>query len=422
MAEGTNEVIFKNVLAFRACEKLYLDRRTCDVYFVFKSLEGEVEKVPAHKSILSAVSEVFDAMFYGPSKQEGDINIVDSTPGAFKEFLQYFYLSTVKVTAENVDRVMNLGKQYMLNDCLNACTVYCQKTLVLDNICWGYELAILFEQDVLKNFCEQKIGENSKEIFQSNSFLNCDKNILRHILRLNSLNCDESVVFDGCIAWAKAACIQKGLNEVKMENLRIQLGDLFSEIRFGRMTLENFYARYQSYNGLFSSDEFKDIIGKISSKNFQPRTFNRSQCTNDDILICDRYNKFSTRQNRTTFRSNCLLILKSFIIYVSYIDGIPKKQNISANIRISEHYTETYSGNLLYFEKISINKGITNVELTSSIKIKPAVRYSIEIETNSNYRLVPNHELQSQKRMDQGAVIDFDGTGIVECLHFIQSK
>lgn len=59
-----------------------------DVIFIFRSGEnGNMEKVPAHKCILSASSSAFAALFYGPHKEIGDINISDATPAAFREFL-----------------------------------------------------------------------------------------------------------------------------------------------------------------------------------------------------------------------------------------------------------------------------------------------------------------------------------------------
>lgn len=170
--------VYKNVLAWRGCEKLYLNGRTSDVFIKFHS-DG-IEKVPAHKSILSAISPVFDAMFYGPNKHDGDIDIVDANAEAFKEFLQFFYRSQVKLTIENVSEVMNLCKEYLFDDWQTVSMVGTDlytSMLTIDDMCWGYEFAILFEMDELKQFCEKKIGENAAEIFQSNSFLNCQLSV-----------------------------------------------------------------------------------------------------------------------------------------------------------------------------------------------------------------------------------------------------
>lgn len=271
-----SSIIYENPLPLRDCGKLYLNGENADIFFVLKTSEQDCVKIPAHKSVLSVTSPIFDAMFYGASTQVGDIEISGSTPEAFKEFLQFFYRSTVKLSDQNLAEVMNLVKKYELDDCFNECSEVCELTLTLDNLCWGYDLAILFEHEDLILFCEQKISENSRDIFRSTSFLNCDLNLLHRILQLESLNCDESAVFDGCIAWAKTACVRKDLNKNDMQNIRTQLGDQFYEIRFGEMNLEDFYDRYCFYRNLFSLDEFEDIISMIAMKNFQSGKFNQS--------------------------------------------------------------------------------------------------------------------------------------------------
>lgn len=278
-----NSIVYKNVLSLRDCETLYLNRRNCDVFFIFHANGRIYEKVPAHKSILAVISTVFDDLFYGATPATGNIiNVCDTTAEVFKEFLQFFYLSTVQLTAKNFFSVMQLVAKYGIEDCvLNACSELCEITITLDNICWGYELAILFEHIELQQFCQQFISENAQKIFQSNSFLHCESNVLHNIVELDALQCDELTVFDGCLAWARNACHRERIDDTNMQNLRHQLGDIFYEIRFGYMKVEEFYKRYCLYKGLFSLDEFEDIISMIALKgehqskifNIRPRAF-----------------------------------------------------------------------------------------------------------------------------------------------------
>ncbi|XP_055306141.1 BTB/POZ domain-containing protein 3-like [Sitodiplosis mosellana] len=388
MAQELAPIVYSNVLPWRGCEKLYMDTRTADVFFVFEFDDEDTVKVPAHKNILSANSGAFDAMFYGPRKQEGDIPIVDSTPGAFKEFLQFFYLGTVKLTNENATHVMNLGKQYLVDECCMTISNFTEKTLTLDNMCVGYELAILFEQAQLMKFCEQKIGENPIGIFQSNSFLSCGSNLLARILQLDTFNCDESVVFDGCMTWAKAACIKKGLDETNMQNLRDQLGDLFYEIRFGDMTAESFYPRYSSYGGLFSIEEFTDIIGMIASKEHRPSKFNPKGRKASQIykysnkeLICNLIDENYLRRERTNFEnhsvvfaSNCEIFLKTIHCgKVFYNDG--EEAGFKYEIRFYIEIGRWYSLKTLK-PKVRMDEGV-----------------EIQFHTDTNYSSNKNAEL-----------------------------
>lgn len=273
MDKNEKAFVYKNASTWRGGENLYLDRRTSDVFFVFRAVRVTV---PAHKSILSAMSAEFQATFNGTIGQKGVVRIVGTTVEAFKVFLKFFYLSAVELTSENALEVLSLGKKYAVANCLEACVEFCKLTLTLDSMCWGYELAILFELNELKRFCEQIISQNPHKIFHSVSFLLSESNLLHHILQLDSLQCDGITVFDGCIAWAKEACIQQELDENNGRNVRNQLGDLFFEIRFGEMNLEHFYERYCLYKDLFSVDEFEDILSMIALKDFQSEKFNQN--------------------------------------------------------------------------------------------------------------------------------------------------
>lgn len=76
--------------------KLYLESKNADVYFVFES-NGTTERIPAHKILLASGSEVFEAMFFGSLKEEGEIKIVDASCAAFKQFLRLFYFNHMEL-------------------------------------------------------------------------------------------------------------------------------------------------------------------------------------------------------------------------------------------------------------------------------------------------------------------------------------
>lgn len=425
-------LVYNNVLPWRGCEQLYLNGRTSDVNFICGS-----EKVPAHKNILAIISPVFDAMFYGPNRQDGDIEIVDASATAFKEFLQFFYRHQVQLTAEYVSEVLGLGRRYLLDDwqtVSTACIDLCESTLTLDDMCVGYELAILFEMNELKQFCEKQIGENAAKTFRSSSFLNCRPNLLGHILQLDSLQCDESTVFDGCMAWAKAECGRKQCDENDMQNLRTQLGDLFYEIRFGDFSQEHFEQRYRLHDGLFSLEEFRDITMMITRNDFQPAKFNRSsrpQAKRDPLegnasyIVCERKrtkNISSSRLSLSTMRfvTTSQLMLKRIVLYCRLVD---RNKTIKAQIRIHEDCTQISRGRFVSLVESSIKAYEENeVDLPAPILIEPGVMYEIDVELDSSVRAM--HFKQCERLVD-GTIIEFSDVysgSLVNALHFVRCK
>ena len=184
-------------VASEAIKKLYGDERTADVYFTFKSKE----RIPAHKYLLAAASDVFDAMFYGPVKEEGDVKIDDASAVGFMEFLRFFYFDKIKLTMANIGDVMNLGQKYNVTECFNLCVRFLTENLTVDNVFEIHNIAVLFERDDLKAKCEFLIESNTQEILQSTNFLECNHRDLNLILKLDFLSCSETFVFEAVMSW-----------------------------------------------------------------------------------------------------------------------------------------------------------------------------------------------------------------------------
>lgn len=150
-------------------QKLYLKEKLADLHFVFNSM-GQCIRVPAHKLLLMVGSDVFYTMFNEWWSENDEVEIVDVSVEAFKEFLQFFYLIEVNLTKENVAEVMYLGKKYNVVECLEMCTKFLKYTLDETNVCWGYDLAITYDRENLKHFCETIIGIKTKEVLDSDDF------------------------------------------------------------------------------------------------------------------------------------------------------------------------------------------------------------------------------------------------------------
>ena len=79
------------------CNNEYLS----DVHFIVGVKEKR--RIPAHRVILSARSEVFERMLFGPMREgstDMDIEVPDIDPSSFLAVLRFVYTAKVKLTPE----------------------------------------------------------------------------------------------------------------------------------------------------------------------------------------------------------------------------------------------------------------------------------------------------------------------------------
>ncbi|XP_055306153.1 BTB/POZ domain-containing protein 2-like [Sitodiplosis mosellana] len=328
---------------------LYLDANLADVNFVF---EGESQKVPANKSILAVLSPVFRAMFYGAIKEKGDVKIVDTNGKTFKAFLQFFYLKNVTVPMESIEDVIRLADYYDIKNHVSECAMLLVNNLSLDDICWGYQLAYFLHNDKLKEYCVKVISAFPLDIFKSNSFHQCNPVILQQILQLDSLNCNESDVFDACLSWAKNYCNQNGMDDSNAQNLKSALGECFELIRFGAMKVDEFTVHAKLYTGMFSDGELADLLFTTTTKDHVSNRFKRESRSKpafkwhlNDQMICKLENTMSAKSNwlnnndYTYFSTNCPVLLGEVYFHrlQRQSNGSNEPPRVTMNIKIVEH-------------------------------------------------------------------------------------
>lgn len=166
-----------NAVMHQKCFEI-LARDTSDVNFI---CDNEAVRVPAHRNILASASPVFNAMFNGKLNEAGDVKIVDVSSAVFKEFLQLFYDSHVKLTMENVGGVMKLVDKYDVEHGWPICIDFLRNSILLEinNVLWGLYLAFQFGNDDLMNFCLDVIQMNIINVYKMIKLDENDTPILR---------------------------------------------------------------------------------------------------------------------------------------------------------------------------------------------------------------------------------------------------
>lgn len=410
----------KSGFASKIFRRQYLDEKTADVYFICGRKQ---ERVAAHKSVLSKASDAFDRMFYGPMAEENDVKLPETTPDAFKDFLQFCYLDEVNLNLEHIVEVMDLTNKYCMPECLAVCGAFWAKHLTFDDICWAYHWAIFYQEREFIEFCERKISAYPQLVFESTSFLRCDHVVLDHILELDSLLCDETVVLEACLEWARNACIRDALNPNDMNNLRIFLQDSLYKIRYSSMTATEFREHMDSYDGFFTDvKEYEDVIRMLSgSKQLKTGRFNpNSRLTN--IFQWDESRVFKCKlmnnNNSSVFCSNKPMLLGGF--YCAPISEATNWRNTQVDMTITEEPKgvggEKTIPKVILAKQIKLDaKEETYVEFTESgepIIIKPEFMYRINFKPISSSDL-PYYAIYRSReiKLDDETVMQFPQEG-----------
>lgn len=437
--------IFENKFVAKSISQLYLNSELSDIHFVFR-VHGQIVEVPANKAILAIASPVFNVMFFGPMKESKSVEIVDADPGAFAEFLQFFYMSKVTLTLENMEMVSHLADKYDMLDHFNACvTAFFENQLDKNDIVWGYQMAIMINNPKLKRFCENRIQLFTRDALKSDAFLQCDREMLEHILRLETLCCVEVELFNACIEWAKSSCRANGLDENNSNDLKSQLGDCFGLIRFGTMLDEELgnILSNKLYEGLFTREELAEILRAKTMKNYIPGMFKHTQrllpefkWNNDRALICYREQSnansvFLKNRESTWFSSNAPLLLGKVDFTV-----IKHRQEHYFDMMVKIHVVEHCDGT---FAKSSAGKivstttlNFTSVSIPSEefgepILIYPNKMYEIQLEMVNVMKKCHYKTWKSEVKLDEKVTIKFHQNpndhfafrrGLVSALHF----
>lgn len=135
-----------------------------DVQFVFK-IHDNVVKIPAKKANLIATSPIFSIMFNGLTILN-EVEIVNASPAAFKEFLQLFDGNDTDLTMENISIVLMLIDYYKAISYHSKCVRFLMDNLKVDDILWGFHLAIKFNIDDLKSHCSFMTQTNYKKVLE----------------------------------------------------------------------------------------------------------------------------------------------------------------------------------------------------------------------------------------------------------------
>lgn len=403
-------------------KNLYLNDEMADFHFIFKSVIGESEHIPAHKLLLVTVSDVFRTMFNDTWYKKDEVEIVDASAGAFREFLQFFYLDRATVTMSHVAKVMYLGDKYNVTKCLEVCDKFIINALDENSVCSALELGIFFNRPNITKCCDIFIGINTQSVLASDGFLKCNSKVLSHIVKLDSLSCKEIEVFKACMNWVKATA---QVDQLTHEVVQDQLGEMLYDIRFKSMTYQDFATLLPVYGKLFSTDEYQDISQAIALREFQPTIFTtklresfKYRRWNESSIYCDRFLKTELSrkpyliqsEEEITFSVNQPLLLRAvecgqlFTCDGEYFCEIPELPTKLSIVEIGDSGVEMA---LSDEDALLQCKDTTTIRLTKPTLVRPGFKYQIRLKQTPPLNCCSFELLKLQVQMAPNVTVQF---------------
>uniref|UniRef100_A0A3Q2YUE2 BTB (POZ) domain containing 6b n=1 Tax=Hippocampus comes TaxID=109280 RepID=A0A3Q2YUE2_HIPCM len=257
-----------------------------DVHFIVGP-PGDSQRVPAHKYVLAVGSSVFCAMFYGDlAEEEADIHIPDVEPAAFLILLKYMYSDEIELEADTVLATLYAAKKYIVPALARACVNFLETSLEAKNACVLLSQSRLFEEPELTQRCWEVIDAQAELALRSEGFCEIDAQTLEIILRRETLNAKEAVVFEAVAGWAAV------------------LGRALFLVRVPAMSLEEF-ADGAAQSDLLTLEETRNMFLWYTAANKPRLDFPTGARAGLAPQRCHRFQSSAYRSNQWRYRGRC---------------------------------------------------------------------------------------------------------------------
>ncbi|KAJ8331998.1 hypothetical protein SKAU_G00430220 [Synaphobranchus kaupii] len=254
-----------------------------DVHFVVGP-PGGTQRLPGHRYVLAVGSSVFHAMFYGELAEDKDeIRIPDVEPPSFLAMLRYIYCDEIDLCADTV-----------------LATLYAAKKYIVPHLARG---SCLFEEPDLTQRCWEVIDAQAELALKSEGFCDIDAQTLESILRRETLNAKEIVVFEAALSWAEAECLRRELT-LSIDNKRKVLGKAVYLIRVPTMALDDF-ANGAAQSGVLTLNETNDIFLWYTAAKKPELQFVSKPRAGLSPQRCHRFQSCAYRSNQWRYRGRC---------------------------------------------------------------------------------------------------------------------
>ncbi|XP_032886286.1 kelch-like protein 4 [Amblyraja radiata] len=217
MSSGSSDEFFQSMnhaeQTFRKMENYLQHKQLCDVLLI----AGD-HKIPAHRLVLSAVSDYFAAMFTNDvreAKQE-EIKMEGVDPEALKALVHYAYTGLLELKEETIESLLAAACLLQLSQVVEVCCNFLMKQLHPSNCLGIRSFADAQGCMNLHKVAHSYTTEHFMEVIKNQEFLLLPASEVEKLLSSDDINVpDEETIFQALMMWVKHE-LQKRQQELAM--------------------------------------------------------------------------------------------------------------------------------------------------------------------------------------------------------------
>ncbi|NXV89229.1 kelch-like protein 4 [Calonectris borealis] len=204
---------------FRKMENYLQQKQLCDVLLIV----GD-QKIPAHRLVLSAVSDYFAAMFTNDvreAKQE-EIKMEGVDPDALNALVRYAYTGILELKEDTIESLLAAACLLQLSQVIEVCCNFLMKQLHPSNCLGIRSFGDAQGCTELLRVAHTYTMEHFTEVIKNQEFLLLPANEIAKLLSSDDINVpDEEAIFQALMMWVRH----------DLQNRQRDLGMLLSYIR-----------------------------------------------------------------------------------------------------------------------------------------------------------------------------------------------
>ncbi|XP_027738754.1 kelch-like protein 1, partial [Empidonax traillii] len=198
---------------FRKMESYLKQQQLCDVILI----AGD-RKIPAHRLVLSSVSDYFAAMFTSDvceAKQE-EIKMEGIDPNALWDLVQFAYTGCLELKEDTIENLLAAACLLQLPQVVEVCCHFLMKLLHPSNCLGIRAFADAQGCTELMKVAHNYTMENIMEVIRNQEFLLLPADELHKLLASDDVNVpDEETIFHALMMWVKYD-MQRRCNDLSM--------------------------------------------------------------------------------------------------------------------------------------------------------------------------------------------------------------